>query len=251
MKKSILILFILWNVQLEAQKTLEREIPIGRADHIMLTLPYARTIKVHSWQKNEILLKASVRIDNGKLDDHFNLDIKERSNGIRIKSSYGRLFKKQKKSKGIFSNKDRGTTIKMDGDTEHDEITINGIPIHAEYVLYAPENIALTVKSTAGNLTITSFDGNLIADIISGNITINQYNGDMTLKTISGHIAMKIGKALSLKAETTIGKIKKEGQIPKIIIGEKLIGSFAQGNFDQGLHDVELSTVSGNIRLIK
>ena len=147
----------------------------------------------------------------------------------------------------LFS-KDKNTVIEKlsDGD---EGLTVDGTLVEITYELFIPENMALNLESYSANVTIDTYNGALNLDTTVGNILVNDYNGNVTINTVSGRIDMIVGKASSFSVKSTIGKIYKKGHIPQLIIGEKIVGSFASGNFSDGFHTVSLNTVVGDIYL--
>ena len=167
MKKSITLALLLLGIQLAAQQSIAKKIPIEGRTNISVELPYAKTIEINTWSKNEVFIEGSVTIEEGKYDDYFKLKIKERANTLSIQSNYGKLFKKEKRFFDFSSRSNKGTTIKM-GHEEDENLTVDGIAITAVYVIHIPQYLALMLKSNSANVISTSFDGNLTTDIISG-----------------------------------------------------------------------------------
>ena len=240
---SLLILFIC--VQIQAQTSIEKKIPINNIKNISIELPYANSIEIETWDQKYISIRAIVNIEEGKLDDHFKLKVVERFNSLEIASTYNKLFKKKKSFFDFFSNKNKATIITQSAKDE--KIVIDGITIEATYSIYIPKDLELNLKSSTGNVSIVNFIGDLSTDIVSGDITVDEYQGNMKLKTVSGKIDIKINQTDALEIETIIGKIFKANRISRLVIGEKLIGSLATRKSDG--NSIELTTVSGDIHL--
>ncbi|GGG12609.1 hypothetical protein GCM10011344_11640 [Dokdonia pacifica] len=249
MKKIILVVIIVIGFQLNAQKSIEKKIPIDNATNISIDFPYASFIDINTWAKDEVYIKATVTIDDGKLNDHFEFEVKKRLNTLYIEASYGKLFKKEKGFFSFLSNKDASTIIKIGNEENGNQNSVNGISIKTVYTIFVPQNLNVELNSNSANVTIPLFDGNLVTDIISGTIQVGTHHGDMTLKTVSGSITIKIDATDAIDAKTTLGNIFKKGQIPKLIIGEKIVGSFATRNLSNENHAIILSTITGDIHL--
>ncbi|WP_299764469.1 hypothetical protein [uncultured Dokdonia sp.] len=249
MKKIILLAIIAMGFQLKAQRAIEKKIPIDNATNISIDFPYASSIDINTWEKNEVYIKATVTIDDGKRNDHFEFEIKKRLNTVYIEASYGKLLKKEKGFFRFLSNKDASTIIKIGNEENGNQNSVNGISIKTVYTMYVPQNLNVELNSKSANVTIPIFYGNLVTDIISGNIQVGTHQGDMTLKTVSGSITIKIDDTDSIDAKTTLGNIFKKGKIPELIIGEKIVGSFATRNLNTGNHSIILTTISGDIHL--
>jgi len=238
MEKSIVFLLVLLSIDLTAQTLVERKIPADNVKQVSVDFPYGH-----------VYVRALITIDNGRHDQYFELDVKKRLNRLNLKTSYGPLFKSDRKLFGFFKSNNKGTIIKLNTEEDQNGIDIDGILINTVYVLYLPQNVNLALKSISANVMVSSLDGDLVVNVTSGDILVKDHDGDVTLETVSGSIDIKIGKAKNLNAKTTIGRIFKKEQIPKLIIGEKLVGSFAKGSFDDGDQLISIATVSGDIHL--
>jgi len=250
MKILITIVFTLSFLSvIQAQTKISRKIPVNKTKEIDIELPYASTIEVNSWIKNEVWLEANVILDSGKLDHHFELITAGHFNDMRIASTYGSLFKQEKSFFDFFSKKNEATIINVTGEEQEKHLTVDGVSIKENYKIIIPENIKLTLNSTAANITIAFFNGDLVVESVSGDIKVVHYHGDMSLKTVSGKIDIVVGKTTNIQAKTIVGKIYNEDGIPNLIIGEKTIGSFAIGKSTDSIHEITLTSVSGNIHL--
>ena len=76
MKKLAIIalLFVGLGTPLFAQKTIEKTFDLPRNNKVELDLRFANDINVTSWDKNEVAIKITYSINNGKLDDAFEFD---------------------------------------------------------------------------------------------------------------------------------------------------------------------------------
>jgi len=215
--------------QASAQKIIEKQINTS-ANQVRVEFKFAEKIILKTWNKKEVSIKAEVKINEGELDDYFNLEINDGASFLEIKSNYGDLFEKNK-SKQSYKN-------------------CNHPDIDAIYTLYIPKNYNLKVKSISGNVISEMYEGKLNVDIISGNIDIKKYNGELTLKTISGDIDVTVSQS-KLLAETLTGLIYSDkdmqfDQRKNRMAGRKVTGSF--GDLKNQLH---LKTISGNIFIRK
>lgn len=231
--KLIAVCFITFQAQ--AQKVVEKEISTS-ADRVRVEFKFADDITVKTWDKNEVYVKAEVSINDGELDDYFELKVNNNSSFLTIESDYGDLFDKRNKDKKSHNNRNWGPCYNLDMD--------------ANYTLYLPKNINLRVKSISGSVIAELYEGELEIDIISGNIDIKKYQGDLSLKTISGNIDIYIAKS-RLKAETVTGMIYSDKTLEFEQGKNRIVGSKVTGSFGDIKSELELTTVSGDIFIRK
>ncbi len=244
MKNLITILVLgLLSLPTQAQKVVEKNIPLNANKKVVMTIKLASNIEVKTWDKKEVYIKATVDIDNGKYNDYYKLNTKTKNNTIYVESDYGNLLEK----KGVeqLKKEDQGTKIIIAKKSHK----TNGVNINSQYILYVPKNIELNIVSTTGNTDVKEYVGTLSTDLISGNINIDTYKGDLKLKTISGNIDVKVSDT-SLTGETITGRIRLHddlsAKIERGFVGEKV-----KGNFKNGTYTLDLSSVSGDINLRK
>lgn len=231
MKKSIIIVFaIFFGMQLQAQRAVEKTENVGNNQEISVDFKFANDIRVEQWNKNEVLVKAQVTIDDGEGDSYFSLKSDRSSNQVKIYSDFGGYFKK-KSRENSWGNNNNTTEI--------------------DYVVYVPNNATIRLKSISGSVEADSFKGSMSTDLISGNVTIKQYQGEMTLKTVSGDLDVTMNKA-RVDARTVTGTIYSDldidqsGRSDRSHGGNKVIGKVNNGDVL-----LVLKTVSGNIYMRK
>lgn len=97
-------------------------------------------------------------------------------------------------------------------------------PVNLEIIV--PRHLQLWLKTAAGDITVTNFDGDLDAYSVSGNIRLEGKPQNVTLESMAGNITTG-ANAQTLRAKTASGAITITGAV----------------------EDVEASSVSGNINL--
>ncbi len=223
------------SLQIQAQKVIEKQLNTSTKE-VKVEFKFAEDIKIKTWDKSEVYIKAEVSVNAGEFDDYFDLKIDNSSTVLDIKSSYGDLFDKWKKERGSNRNNNWGPC--------------NNLDIDANYTLYLPKNYRLRVKSISGNVQSENYQGELIVDIISGNIDIKNYNGDLSLKTISGDIDINVAKS-RLKAETISGMIYSDKDMNFDHGKNRIVGSKVSGTFGDVKSQLNLKTISGSIFIRK
>lgn len=238
MKRILFFIGILLTYSnLIAQENITKTYHTSNNYQVNINLKFAKMITLKSWNKNKILIEAKVNINQNKDNNYFSLKKKVGKNALNITSDYGVLFKKQQK----------GVTITHNGDscynhsTQHNEVVVN-------YIIYAPKNIDLKIKSISGSVTSSEYKGNLTLNLISGDITIKKFSKKMNLKTISGDIDLSVSD-VEFKAKTVTGTVYSNLNID--FNNKKPSTNIIKGKIGKGTTSLVLNTISGNILLRK
>ncbi|WP_299162562.1 DUF4097 family beta strand repeat-containing protein [uncultured Tenacibaculum sp.] len=227
---------------LAAQKKITKNIKASGINEVYVHAKFADKIEVKNWNKNEVSVQATVNINDNKDNNYFSLKEDKIGTTYTIKSNYGELFKKHKK----------GVTITHNGNgcngynhcTNHNEMKIS-------YIIYAPKNMKLKIKSISGSVDALTYNGKLTLDLISGNITVKKHSKNMNLKTISGDIDVVVSDA-EFKAETLTGTVYSDLDIDFNKNRKKSYGSQKiYGTVKNGTASLKLKTISGDIFLRK
>ncbi len=164
---KITMIFIAWLcfVSASGQRIIEKHIGISGKESLSLKLQIADSIRIQTWDRNEVYLKGSVNVNDNKDNDayvtSFNEDGKTVSADARFSDNY---FKGKKNC------------------CNESEIT---------WQVFMPEGTALTVETINGNITITGKTGAIEAKSISGYIDLAvpaTKAADIELSTISGRM---------------------------------------------------------------
>ena len=86
MKALITLGMIAYSLVVIAQTKVEKTFALQNAKQIELSFDYPELIRLHTWNKNEILVKGSVSINKGENDDAFQLLSETKGNSILIRS---------------------------------------------------------------------------------------------------------------------------------------------------------------------
>lgn len=216
-----------------AQKVIEKTLPLDVNQAVFIEAKFGTNIKVNTWNKKEVSIKAIVDINDGEYNDYYNLEVESLGSSLIIKEDYGKLFDSiQKKRKADGKQHSYNTNINVD------------------YVIYIPKNTNLKLKSISASAVIDTYDGDLDIDFISGGVDIKKHTGNLAIKSISGDIDLYL-KDVNLSAETFSGTIFSDEAFSfdadkRRAFGQKVRGTIASGN-----QKVSLNTHSGNIFLRK
>ncbi len=238
--KYIIIVALLSVVTLNAQKQVEVKEQISKDQEVFINFKFAQDIKVVHGNTNEIIVKASVNIDDGTGNDNYSIKSENSSGQLKLYSDFGDYFKSKKRNV-YYSNKD-GKNNNCDCCGTSD---IN-------YVVIVPKNIKLRIKSISGSVFADAYEGDLVTDLISGDVTIKKYNGELRLKTISGALDIKVNKA-KLNAKSVTGTIYSDLDFEKTDLGKhgKSFNNKVSKQINGGTFPLIMETVSGNIYIRK
>jgi len=149
----------------EAQKIVEKHIPMSPGKSVVMNLEIADSIRVITWSKNEVYAKASININDNKDNEYYATTFDETSSNINIKAKLD--FPKLKRD----CNCNCETVIYWD--------------------VYIPENTGFSVESINGNITIIGNPAEIRAHTISGFIDLTipaTRKADFKFSTISGTV---------------------------------------------------------------
>ncbi len=238
--KYIIIVALLSVVTLNAQKQVEVKEQISKDQEIFINFKFAQDIKVVHGNTNEIIVSASVNIDDGAGNNKYSIKSENSSGQLKLYSDFGDYFKSKKRNV-YYSNKD-GKNNNCDCCSTSD---IN-------YVVIVPKNIKLRIKSISGSVFAGAYEGDLVTDLISGDVTIKKYNGELRLKTISGALDIKVNKA-KLNAKSVTGTIYSDLDFEKTDLGKhgKSFNNKVSKQINGGTFPLIMETVSGNIYIRK
>jgi len=207
-----------------AQKIVEKHIDFSQKSLLVLNIQIADSIRVHTWDKPEVYVRASIDINDNKDNDLYKTQFGDSGNtvGVVAKMDFEKARRISRDSGcccGVYVN---------NGDN-------HCIQSHIAWEVYLPKNTDFTVESINANLIIAGRTAGIRAHLISGFIDLSvapEWQADLKLSTISGtvysNLAMNIPARSSHDAGTRITDQVNGGGKP-----------------------VNLETISGNIFLRK
>jgi predicted membrane protein len=214
MKNSILVLVCLcFSASVLAQKKIEKTFNFSGKQLIDLKLQIADSIDVKTWNKNEVMIKASININNNKYNDDYLVDMKESGEGLEIDAHFDSKIKRNWNDDSCDCN-------------YRSEIY---------WEIYMPEKTRISLET------------------INGNIVITGQTSEMKVSTISGYIDLVIPSDLQadLKMSTITGTIYTNVAMNDLGKSSKHSGSDVVSKYNGGGKPVNLKTISGDIFLRK
>ncbi|TYA74825.1 DUF4097 family beta strand repeat-containing protein [Seonamhaeicola marinus] len=239
--KHLIIMALLSVMTLNAQKQVEIKAPISKGQEVFVNFKFAQDIKIQHGNTNEIIVRATVNIDDGEGNDKYSIKTEKSSSQLKLYSDFGDYFKNRSRNV-YYSNKD--------GKKENCNCCHN---TDINYIVIVPRNIKLKIKSISGSVFTNVYDGDLVTDLISGDVTIKKYNGELRLKTISGVLDIVVNKA-KLNAKSVTGTIYSDMDFDKSDFSKynnKKIHNHISKQVNGGTLLLTMETVSGNIYIRK
>jgi hypothetical protein len=213
MKNIIIILLMcMLSCFTHAQKIIEKHIPFMPQQHIKLNIQIADSIRIVTWDKNEVYAKASVDINENKNNDVYITGFDEKANTIEVNAKFD--------------------DTKKAGHNDSCNCCCN-YKSKIYWDIYIPEKSDFAVETIDGNIIIEGNTEAIQAHSISGFIDLSfatSRKADLKMSTISGTIYTD----LAMNSAS-----KKNG------------GNSINTQYNGGGEDVELETISGNIFLRK
>lgn len=232
MKNTIIAIVLMFSVSITAQRQVEKSMTVSNGQDIFLNFKFAENIKIEQWNKNEVLAKATVNIDDGEGNEYFSLETDTSGETVEMRSEFGDYFKNKWSDKNRKNNYNNNTTTEI------------------FYTIYVPMNVNLKVKSISGDVESNSFKGNLKTDLVSGDVTIKSYEGELWLKTVSGDLDVTMENA-DISVKTLTGTIYSNIDIVSEDGKNSSGNNKIQTKINKGGKLVRMETVSGDIFLRK
>lgn len=210
-----------------AQKVIEKRIAYRAGQDISLNLPLGENIKISGWDKNEVVLTASVNINNNKLNEAYQLEVRE-GNSIQMEA---RLDEKMLEN-GRAEDCDDNYSFQSNRNGENSTVCVK-----ISYEIKVPSTAALKLETISANVEATGLENSSHIKSISGFIDFSwpaEKEANLQLKSVTGE----------LYTDLSFDILNQQDSPP--IVGYTLNGK--KGN---GGPTLDLETISSDIFLRK
>lgn len=207
-----LIIFCMLSCFTHAQQIIEKHLAFTQGKAIKLNIQIADSIRIITWNKNEVYTKASVNINNNKDNDVYVTEFDDKGNTIEVKANFD-----DKRKAGY-------------NDSCH---CCCNYKSNIYWDVYIPEQSGFSVETIDGNIIIEGNTKEINAHSISGFIDLSfpaSRKADLKMSTISGTIYTDLAMDNTSKRNS---------------------GNDVDTEYNGGGEDVELGTISGDIFLRK
>lgn len=172
MKRLLLSLLLarLFVPQADAQKIIEKHMDFSNKDLISLNIQIADSIRILTWNKNEVYVKTSIDINDNKDNDIYQMTFDDAGSTVAV-------LAKIKDEEGSRRRNYNNNCCCYES--------------HIYCDVYIPENANISVESINGNITITGRTAAIRAKSISGFIDLSvdpARKADLRLNTITGTV---------------------------------------------------------------
>ncbi|TGE10313.1 DUF4097 family beta strand repeat-containing protein [Hymenobacter fodinae] len=213
-----------------AQKVLEQKAAMPSGQRLNLELKHATAIKIHPASGSEMVLRATVTINGGQLNEAITLTSNKTAEGYTITSN---LDEKLVQTSQVTTCPDGEGATRWGGNWRNGQATGGGICLKMEVDVAVPAGVAVRVNTISGNIEVNGVTAPLDVKSISGFVDVNwpaQQNADIAFKTITGEVYTDQDIAFVNRKENPI-------------VGYQVRGTLGNG----GGPAVRLESVSGDV----
>lgn len=196
-KIVILIMAMISPLKEYAQTTINKMIPVKAGETISMHFDYPKTIRVTTWDGNEISIQGEVIINGGENDDAFILENSRSGNIIRIKSEIRdiknlpqRITVVRDGQKLMFRDKAELQKYQSENGRAFNHMSW-GPDIEINLEIKVPRNTETTIKSVYGMVEVSNFSGPLTVESTYGGVDaslVERSVGEITAETNYGEI---------------------------------------------------------------
>ena len=201
--------------QATAQKIVEKHLDFAQRDFLSLDLQIADSIRIRTWDKKEVYVKASIDVNDNKDNDDYNVNFDESASNVLVRSKFitehTQVYKKN----------------------DSCNCWCGGYRSKIYFDVYLPEHIPFSVKTIDGNIIITGKTDEIEANSISGFIDLAlapEHKADIRMNTITGTIYSNLA----------LNGVEHKGSSSNIL-----------DEYNGGGKPINLKTISGDIYLRK
>lgn len=197
--KTILIFLLAISGELFAQTTVEKTFAVQSAKELSLEFEHPN-LNIQTWDKNEVLIKGTVSINNGENDAAFELQTSNDGGLLRINSFIKdkenlpkHITIKRGEQEYVFKARDfndpKVQKFLEENKGEYDYMS-SGVLINVNLQVFVPKNLKTSVDSKFGLVEFKQFDAPLRVTTKHGKVdaTIPQTIGDLTVRSRYGEI---------------------------------------------------------------
>lgn len=219
--------------QATAQKIIEKSANLAAGQRVYLNLKHASNIRIRSGASGKMTLKATVSINQNKLNEALLLTQEQSGEEVKFNSDFDKEMLRNSQpgdcpNGGSYYGDTYSTTInngKVVAGHDRDGRTVNQVCADIQYEITVPADVALRVSTISGNIDIAGLTGAIEAKSISGFVDVTwppTKGADVSLKTITGEVYTDQDVAFSNRKDNPIvgyqlrGKLKDSGPVVKL-----------------------------------
>lgn len=194
---SVILTFVIATFDLHAQTRIEKSLLVKPDQKIIMHFDYPKLIKVTTWESNEILVQASVSINNGENDESFELSIASEGKRISVSNTIKDFDRLPRRITVVENGQKLSFKSKVEykeyakGKPRQYEMYSENVDMEIELSIKVPANRETIIESIYGMVEVTNFNGALTVNATYGgtDVSIQQEKvGQLTASTNYGEI---------------------------------------------------------------
>lgn len=242
--KQIITLFLLAiSFSLVKGQNIEKSYQLGSNEKLSLEFEYPELVKISTWDKQEVLIKAKVLINNMDATEDFVLSENRSSNQLVISSRLKNKDKYKNNYVWVTSDEDddKSVTVSRNGKNitvgNKGKTYYNGTEIEIVLEITLPKNAMVDVEAKYGMVEVLS---------VPKDLAVYAKFGGADVKI--DEVGLK-----QLRASTSWGQIFSNLNSKLAIKGDDMLGKNMRAEFDnsKGANSVRIETEFGNVFLRK
>ncbi|QDA60989.1 DUF4097 family beta strand repeat-containing protein [Hymenobacter jejuensis] len=167
-----------------AQKVIEKQAPVKAGQRVFLNLKQATNIRVRSGSGSEVTVKASVTINQGKLNDALLLAVDRTGEEVTVASSFDEALLQTGQPSDCPGNGGTNWSQNKNGKSY-------SVCSDIQFEVTVPAGVALRINTISGNIEINGVTAPIEAKSISGFVDVSwpaSQHAEVALKTITGEV---------------------------------------------------------------
>lgn len=152
----------------------EKTIPVQKGQRISMRFDYPELVKVTTWEKNEVSVRADVDINDGQNNDAFVLEASVSGDIVKIDSRIDdmeniphRITVWNEGEKIIFSDKNALKAYQKEQGKTFKSVSY-GVDMNIVVEIFVPRNVETRIESIYGIVEVKGFDGPLEVEATYG-----------------------------------------------------------------------------------
>ena len=179
-----------------AQKIIEKSTNLAAGQRVYLNLRQASSIRIRAGASGKMTVKASVSINQNKLNDALLLTLEQTGDGLKLASDFDKEMLRNAQpgdcpTGGSYYGDTYSTNSKKDKADAAPGRNSNQVCADIEYEITLPADVALRVNTLSGNIDIAGLTGTIEAKSLSGFVDVAwppTQGAELSLKTITGEV---------------------------------------------------------------
>ncbi|SFQ80884.1 hypothetical protein [Hymenobacter arizonensis] len=191
----------------QAQKIIEKTASLRDNQRLVLELPFAAAIRIKGVSGKEVAIKATISINNNRLNDALLLTMTTVGNAVEVKSAF---------DEALLGNSQKTDCV----DSPGSNLLINNVDgkgqggyricLHVDYEVEVPADVSLTVNTMSGNIQVTGLKGALEAKSFGGFVDVSwppSSGAEVSLSSNKGTVYTNQDIALDNKNAAPTGQL--------------------------------------------